>query len=136
MRSFPRLFLGLLFTATGLGKLLDNRGFAQVIASYELGLPGPALLPLGLFIALAELGIGANLLRGHRLRSNLWATLVFHLGYAGLAAITLWRGIALDNCGCFGVFLARPLSWGTVAEDCGLAAVSAFAIWLYRDPGG
>jgi hypothetical protein len=22
--------------------------------------------------------------------------------------LTLWRGIALENCGCFGVFLARP----------------------------
>ncbi|MCA1674941.1 MAG: hypothetical protein LC799_23050 [Actinobacteria bacterium] len=33
--SFLRLFLGLLFTATGLAKLLDNRGFAQVIASYQ-----------------------------------------------------------------------------------------------------
>jgi hypothetical protein len=125
-----------LFTATGLAKLLDNRGFAQVIASYQPGLPDPALLALGLLISLAELGIGANLLRGHRLRSNLWATLVFHLGYAALAAITLWRGIMIDNCGCFGVFLARPLSWGTVVEDCALAAVSALAVWLSRDPAG
>ena len=44
---FLRLFLGLLFTATGLAKLLDNRGFAEVIASYQLGLPGLLLLPLG-----------------------------------------------------------------------------------------
>jgi hypothetical protein len=49
--SFLRLFLGLLFIATGLAKLLDNRGFAQVIASYQLGLPGLFLLPLGLCIA-------------------------------------------------------------------------------------
>ena len=32
-----RYFLGLLFISTGIGKLLDNRGFAQVIASYKLG---------------------------------------------------------------------------------------------------
>ena len=42
-----RLFLRLLFTATGLAKLLDNRGFAEVITSYQLGLPGRLLLPLG-----------------------------------------------------------------------------------------
>jgi uncharacterized membrane protein YphA (DoxX/SURF4 family) len=29
-----RYFLGLLFLATGIGKLLDNRGFAQVIETY------------------------------------------------------------------------------------------------------
>jgi hypothetical protein len=48
--SLLRLFLGLLFTVTGLAKLLDNRSFAQVIASYQLGLPGLFLLPLGLCI--------------------------------------------------------------------------------------
>jgi hypothetical protein len=46
--------------ATGLAKLLDNRGFAQVIASYQLGLPGLFLLPLGLCISLAEVWIGTN----------------------------------------------------------------------------
>ena len=30
-----RYFLGLLFLATGLGKLLDNHGFAQVIETYR-----------------------------------------------------------------------------------------------------
>jgi len=42
-----RLFLRLLFIATGLAKLLDNHGFAEVIASYQLGLSGLLLLPLG-----------------------------------------------------------------------------------------
>ncbi len=37
-----------LAAATGLAKLLDNRSFARVIASYQLGLPGLFLLPLGL----------------------------------------------------------------------------------------
>ncbi len=125
--SFLRLFLGLLFTATGLAKLLDNRGFAQVIASYQLGLPG--LLPLGLCISLAEVWIGTNLLRAQRVRLSLWGTLLFQVGYGALAAMTLRRGIVLDNCGCFGVFLARPLRWTTVLEDAVLAAISAFCLW-------
>jgi uncharacterized membrane protein YphA (DoxX/SURF4 family) len=33
--SVTRYFLGLLFLATGLGKLLDNHGFAQVIETYR-----------------------------------------------------------------------------------------------------
>ena len=132
--SFLRLFLGLLFTATGLAKLLDNRGFAQVIASYQLGLPGLFLLPLGLCISLAEVWIGTNLLRARRVRPSLWGTLLFLVGYGALAAMTLRRGIALDNCGCFGVFLARPLRWTTVLEDAALAAISALCLW--RSPPG
>ncbi len=132
MRDFAslllRVLLGLLFTATGLAKLLDNRGFARAIASYRLGLPDPVLLPLGLCISLAELWIGANILCGHRLRFSLWATLFIQIGYGALAAITLARGIALDNCGCFGVFLARPLRFTTVLEDMLLAAASALAL--------
>lgn len=133
-RSFLRLFLGLLFTVTGLAKLLDNRGFAQVIASYQLGLPGLILLPFGLCISLAEVWIGTNLLRARRVRLCLWGTLLFQVGYGALAAMTLGRGIALDNCGCFGVFLARPLRWTTVLEDAVLAAISALCLW--RSPPG
>ncbi|MGH8479850.1 MAG: MauE/DoxX family redox-associated membrane protein [Gammaproteobacteria bacterium] len=125
--SFLRLFLGLVFTATGLAKLLDNRGFAQVIASYQLGLPG--LLPLGLCIALAEVWIGTNLLRAQRVRLCLWGALLFQVGYGTLAVMTLRRGIALDNCGCFGVFLARPLRWTMVLEDAVLAAISVLCLW-------
>jgi uncharacterized protein len=39
-----RYSLGLLFLATGIGKLLDNRGFAQVIETYQLGIPDPVSL--------------------------------------------------------------------------------------------
>jgi hypothetical protein len=127
--SLLRLFLGFVFIATGLGKLLDNRGFAQVIASYQLGLPGLFLLPLGLCISLAEVWIGTNLLRAERVRLCLWGTLFFQVGYGALAAMTLRRGIVLDNCGCFGVFLARPLRWTTVLEDAVLAAISALCLW-------
>jgi uncharacterized membrane protein YphA (DoxX/SURF4 family) len=123
-----RYFLSVLFLATGIGKLLDNRGFAQVIASYQLGLPAPVLLPLALAVSLAEFGIGLNLLAGRQLSYNVLATLVFHLGYASLAAITLVREIPLSNCGCFGVFLARPLLWTSVVEDLVLGLIS-FIAW-------
>lgn len=124
-----RYFLGLLFVSTAIGKLLDNRGFAHVIESYQLGIPNTALLGLALSISLLELLIGINILRGRFLSMNILATLGFHLGYAGLAFVTLLRGIALSNCGCFGVFLARSLSWSTVGEDLVLALIS-LVCWL------
>ncbi|MFH0344892.1 MAG: MauE/DoxX family redox-associated membrane protein [Chromatiales bacterium] len=125
-----RSFLGALFLATGIGKLLDNRGFARVIATYELGIPEPGLLPLALGISLLELAVGINILRGRRLKQNVLATLVFHIGYTALAAATLLRGLPIENCGCFGVFLARPLRWSMVGEDLALTAVSAAGVFL------
>jgi uncharacterized membrane protein YphA (DoxX/SURF4 family) len=124
-----RYFLGLLFVSTAIGKLLDNRGFAHVIDTYQLGIPDTALVGLALSISLLELLIGINILRGRSLRMNILATLGFHLGYASLAFVTLLRGIALSNCGCFGVFLARSLKWSTVGEDLVLALIS-LVCWL------
>ncbi len=136
VRAVSRYFLGLLFLATGTGKLLDNRGFAQIIASYEFVLPEALLLPLALAVSLAEFTIGLNILLGRSLLRSVLATLYFHLVYANLALITLLRGISLTNCGCFGVFLTRPLRWMTVAEDLMLAAIS-LTCWLLlrRAPG-
>jgi uncharacterized membrane protein YphA (DoxX/SURF4 family) len=124
-----RYFLGLLFVATAIGKLLDNRGFAQVINSYQLGIPDFALLGFALTFSLLELIIGLNILCGRELSKSVLATLGFHLGYAALALTTLWRGIALPNCGCFGVFLARSLKWSTIIEDLALATIS-LVCWL------
>lgn len=127
-----RYFLGLLFVSTAIGKLLDNRGFAHVIDTYQLGIPNNALLGLALLISLVELLIGINILRGRALSSSVLATLGFHLGYASLAFVTLLRGISLSNCGCFGVFLARSLKWPTVGEDLVLAGISLFCWLLLR----
>jgi Methylamine utilisation protein MauE len=124
-----RYFLGLLFVATAVGKLLDNRGFAQVINAYELGISDSMLLGTALAISLLELSVGISILCGWKLSKSILTTLWFHLGYAGLALLTLLRGITLSNCGCFGVFLARPLKWQTVAEDLALAAIS-LTCWL------
>ncbi|MFA5983013.1 MAG: MauE/DoxX family redox-associated membrane protein [Methylococcaceae bacterium] len=127
-----RFFLALLFLATALGKLLDNRGFAQVIASYQLAIPALGLLPIALAVSLAELWIAINLCLGRYITASVLGTLYFHLGYAGLSAITLWRGIALNNCGCFGVFWGRPLRVTSVLEDLCLALVSLLAWQLLK----
>lgn len=136
VRAVSRYFLALLFLATGLGKLLDNRGFAQVIASYQLELPEALLLPLALAISLTEFAIGLNILLGRSLLRSVLATLCFHLAYTSLTVTTLLRGISLTNCGCFGVFLARPLRWTTVAEDVILAAISLVCCLLLRRASG
>src|SRR5262245_14243887 len=115
--AFFRMLFGLMLLATALGKLLDNRGFAELIAAHQLGIPSALLLPLGLVISLAELLVGLAICAGSSLRVMSAATLSIQAAYLGLALATNVRGLRLANCGCFGVFLARPLTWFTVFED-------------------
>ena len=119
-----RIFLVVLLLSTGIGKLLDIQGFADVIATYQFFIPEILLAPLGLIVALFELFLGLAIGRGIGLKLCAMLTILTHAGYAGLAIITNLRGLELNNCGCFGVFLARPMTWFTVIEDMVLLGLS------------
>lgn len=118
-----RWLLAALFLATGLGKALDVAGFAAVLGPYRL-LPTPLLLPAAAAVTLAELAIVAGLAWRPALRPAAIAALAMALLNAAALTVTLARGIALENCGCFGVFLARPLRPWTPLEDLVLAALA------------
>lgn len=120
--------LAAVHAATALGKLLDLPGFAAVLGTYQV-LPAALLWPAAILVMLAELAIAAGLLLA-RLRA------MAALAAAGLAALnglvltaTLLRGIDLPNCGCFGVFLARPLSVVSPLEDLLLLALALLLAW-------
>jgi methylamine utilization protein MauE len=119
-----RLFLGLVLLATAAGKLADVRGFAGVLRTYE-AFPEASLLPLAATIPVAELALSLWLFLGRCLEGAALAALTMHVLYAAWATLSLARGLRLENCGCFGVFLARPLGWGTVGEDLVLVGASA-----------
>ena len=113
-----------MFLATAIGKLLDNRGFAQALGGYRL-FPTPLLLPLGLAVSLAELAAAAGLAHPAMIRSAALGALVLGSGNAVLLSSTLARGIALENSGCFEAFLARPLTAWTPLEDVALGVLAA-----------
>ena len=125
-----KYFFAVLLLTTAVGKLLDNRGFAQVIGNYQLPIPQDFLLPLALFVSLVELFLGLSLLKADQQKRNAVFVILIHLGYSGLAALTLWRQIPLTNCGCFGVFWARPMSPMTLAEDVILVLLSIIFYFL------
>lgn len=126
-----RWLLALAFLATGLGKALDVAGFAAVLGAYRL-LPAGLLLPAAVAITAAELAIAAGLAWRPALRPAAWAGLALALSNAAVLALTLARGIALENCGCFGVFLARPLRPWTPLEDLVLAGLAGLALAGHR----
>ena len=118
-----RFLLAILFLATSLGKLLDNRGFAEVLQTYQL-FPSFTLMPLALAISLSEFTLGIFTLLNKKIKFCSKAILFINSLYLALAIVSNLRGLNIPNCGCFGVFLARPMTWNTVIEDAILVLVS------------
>ncbi len=132
-RTLILLIGGVLFVAA-IGKLLDNRFFAEALAQWRL-FPSWSLLPLGAVTSLSELALAAWLFSGWRLPQAAIFAVVFHLGYVVATVITLSRGIRLADCGCFGILFPHPLNWVMAFEDLGFASLS-FALYLIAKRGG
>lgn len=113
--------------ATGLGKALDVAGFARVLVEFRL-FPVWAVEPLAVAVTLLELGLALALLVPAWRSRAAWAAVALFLANAAVLSLTLLRGIDLVNCGCFGVFLARPLRVFTPLEDIALALLGLFAV--------
>ena len=123
LRIFPRWFVGLVLIATGTGKAFDMPGFVQVLAAYDL-LPSSGNVALAYTLPFIELATGLCLLTRRGLRLAAWTAAGLHVMLLSAVLLTLWRGIEIANCGCFGVFLARPLTAQTVVEDAVMLALS------------
>ncbi|MEK9627772.1 MAG: MauE/DoxX family redox-associated membrane protein [Nitrospinota bacterium] len=111
-----RYFIASVLLLTGIGKLLDVPGFIKVIETYQI-VPSSLQPAVAVSMVLIELKIAENLFRSLSLKLTALAATALHIGFTFLATITLIRGIEVPNCGCFGVFWARPLTYITVGED-------------------
>jgi hypothetical protein len=128
MPTFLRILIALVLLAASSFKLMDLPGFVLVLRSYRF-LPLELLWPAGIAITASEVVVGLWLLSGRQLLRAALASAGMHSLYAGWAAFMLLRGTPILNCGCFGSYLARPLSWSTVLENLVLVTLS---IALYR----
>ena len=118
-----RILLGLLLAFTAIGKGLDLSGFAKVIGTYDV-LPEVFWFPTAVVMTLIEGTLSIMLLGQYKLRGAALGSVGLHMAFTIWAAVALLRGLTIENCGCFGVFLARPLAWSTVLEDGVLLALS------------
>lgn len=123
-----QLLLGGFITTAGIGKLLDIKGFESIIDSYELGLSERARWIIAILVISFELITGATILIGQSLHLAAFGSLVMHFGYFILLSSSLMRRLKLKNCGCFGVFFPRPLTWYSPLEDLALMGLS---YWLF-----
>jgi len=111
--------LALVFAGAAAHKLRDRSGFQDVLAAYDL-LP-PLLVPWMVGgLGLAEVAVAVGLV-GQWPPAALAAALLLAV-YAVAMAVNLGRGRRLRDCGCGGRI--RPLSWGLVARNVLLVAVS------------
>ena len=110
-----------------IGKLLDNRHFAEVLAQWRL-FPSWSLLGLGVLLSLSELLVAVWLFSGWRLPVAALLAVLFHVAYVLGTFITVLRGIRLPDCGCFGILFPHPLDWMMVFED---AALAGLCLGLY-----
>ncbi len=133
IRGALQYLIGGTFAVSAFAKALDLSGFTEVLRTYR-AFPDSTLFPFALTITTLELGLGAWILWGHRLHISATAAAITNVGYAGWMVLTLLRGLHLPNCGCFGVFFARPLTWATPLEDLVFASLCLILRYLACSP--
>jgi hypothetical protein len=127
-----RIIIGAVCLASALGKSLDLRGFVEVLATYQL-FPDHMLWPIAFGITGLEWVLGVWLLAGWRIQAGALLALILYGVYAAGLAVTLFRGIDLPNCGCYGVFFPQPLRWYSPLEDMVLVGM-CYALWCSEKP--
>jgi uncharacterized membrane protein YphA (DoxX/SURF4 family) len=123
-----RWLFALLLAVSGVAKLADMTGFYAIVADYRM-LPAWTIPLAAWLLALGELGLALWLALGRRLRVGALAVVLLHALYLVWLLVALARGLQLANCGCFGVFWARPLEWYSPLEDLALMLIAA---WFWR----
>jgi hypothetical protein len=127
LRECLRWFFVLLMCASAIGKLLDMDGFYGVVETYRL-LP-VVVVPLSAWaLVLIEIAFAGWLVSGKGLGRAAMGLIALHLMYLSWVLIALYRGLQISNCGCFGVYFARHLTWQMPVEDITLIAFS-FLLW-------
>jgi uncharacterized membrane protein YphA (DoxX/SURF4 family) len=132
-----RSFFVLLLFASAAGKLLDMPGFYQVVATYQV-LPSGVIPWTSWLLVIFEIGLAAWLLLGARTRLTArldlagLALIALHWVYFDWITIALVRNLEIPNCGCFGVYFARPLTGLTLIEDGVLLATAVIFWWGMR----
>lgn len=122
----------LLLAASGIGKLADMAGFYQIVASYQV-FP-TALIPFVAWKLVAlEIGLAIWLVSGRFMTLAALSLIALHVAYFVWLTVALLRGLAIPNCGCFGVYFARPLTPLTLVEDLLLLLLATTLWWVVKN---
>jgi len=113
-----RLLLGTIYTAMAVGQLASLDEMPQILSAYGL-VDGAAAAVLAAGLIVGELVCGLWFLS--RPRSMSFAPVCVYpavsLVWSVLAVQAYVRGLAVANCGCFGVYLTQRLGWFVLVQD-------------------
>lgn len=126
---WPLTVLGTLFFAQGLGKAIEPTGYMAALDKFHSGAhTGFFAVPLAavaLVWTVLELASGVAMLHAGLARvpskavalAGLVVALGLSFAYLSLDVGALARGLAIDNCACFGVYLPQKLGWLAIATQ-------------------
>lgn len=112
-----RLVLGTLFVGMAAGQARSWPHMPEILAAYQV--PGVASHGFVAVLIAAHLMAGLWLLARPRSTSlvPVWIYMAVALLWTGLGLQGVLRGLEVDNCGCFGIYLTQRLSWFVLAQD-------------------
>jgi len=120
-----RLIVGGVFIWAGVLKIADPLGFAQSIKNYQVVPSGLAFI-IAVVLPWVEVLSGAFLIIGVFKRSSALLISLLLVGFIGLVALALARGID-TSCGCFGS-LSRRADFSLILTD---AVLLTFALCVF-----
>ncbi|MGI5149339.1 MauE/DoxX family redox-associated membrane protein [Plantactinospora sp. CA-294935] len=128
-----RTVLGAVYTAMAVGQMVSWSRMPDVLSAYDVA-PRGALPWLAGGLIAAELVAGLWLLSRPRSTAlaPVWVYTVVSLVWAGLGLQAFLRGLTVDNCGCFGVYLTQRLGWFVLAQDALLLGYAALLVRTAR----
>jgi hypothetical protein len=122
-----RWYLAAVMALMGLLQLEGWSVFVDAVESYRFGgwaAPLAAALIAGELVA--AVGLAADR------RSGAVVALVVSVAWTVLGLQAFGRGLAIDNCGCFGRFLQQELRWWVLVEDLYLLGLAWWVLRPYR----
>lgn len=136
-----RLFLGLIFLSSALGKLVNRAQFQQAVLNFAI-LPSVVARIYSMFLPWTELVLSLALITGFALRPVALILSFVIISFTTAIAVNLKRGRSL-KCHCYGILGNSTISWGIVARNALLLMLAVvlliFALgnlrlndWLYN----
>jgi hypothetical protein len=124
-----RVVLGVVLTGMAAGQLASWSAMPSILDTYRV-LPAQALPVLAAGLMAAELVCGVWFLARPRSAAvtPVWMYTAVSMVWAGLGLQAYVRGLPVENCGCFGVYLTQRLSLFVLAQDAVLLIYAALLL--------
>ena len=125
---FARLIVGAVFIVAGVTKIGHSAELASTIVAFQFNLPAQFVGFAALALPPFEVLLGAYLLLGWQLRIASAVAVALLAVFAIVLISVVLRGIDTP-CGCFGPGETDPVTWLTVARDCGVIIPAIYLAW-------